>query len=325
MTLLLFILSLSACGPKDGEPRANDTGQADSGDTNPGETGSSAPSYTFELLDHPEAASQTVPLAMADDGTIAGWFTDADGIYHGFTYKDGEFTTFDVPDAVDTFGVTAYGDTLQGTYKDAEGHLHGFLYEDGTWNTLDVPEAAFTSGIRFEVGTGAGTEAFLMNTAGVIVGDYATEDGVGHGFILEDGVYTTVDHPDALDEEGPNTTLFTSTLDGRVVGRLIVDRRAKFEGFLLQDGEFTRLVHPDQGGFFGTQTNGINEAGAIVGTYTDADNVLHGLLLEDDTWYTIDYPDAPYSEIHFISDDGTLTGSWYDADGIMHGFVARRE
>lgn len=285
-----------------------------------------APTYRFEPLEVPGAATQSVPLVMSEGGLVGGWYDDANGKFHGFIHRDGEFTTIDAPDAADTFVVSVFDDgRFQGTLRDASGAVHGYLFANDTWTLLDVPEAGVTTDIPFEVGTGLGTAAFVMNTAGVVVGEYATDDGIGHGWIHDGSVYTTIDHPDASGSEGPNTMLFAAADDGRVVGRVTRTGAPLHKGFLLENGELTDIMHPDQGGFFGTQSNGITESGIITGVYSDADSKLHGFILENGAWTTVDYPGAAHSEIHYMDSAGNFTGGWFDEDFHLHGFVAFRE
>jgi probable HAF family extracellular repeat protein len=48
---------------------------------------------------------------------------------------------------------------------------------------------------RFDVPNSVATAAFGINDKGQITGGYADEAGSGHGFLLEDGRYTTIDVP----------------------------------------------------------------------------------------------------------------------------------
>jgi uncharacterized membrane protein len=57
------------------------------------------------------------------------------------------------------------------------------------------------------------TEAWDISPSGVIVGTYADAASVSHGFVLENGRYTTLDVPGAK-----NTVAFGINARGEVVG-----------------------------------------------------------------------------------------------------------
>ena len=62
----------------------------------------------------------------------------------------------------------------------------------------------------------------------------------GHGFLLDKGVFTTIDHPDAVGE----TAATGINNRGQIVGAYI-DAEGTIHGFLLDDGVFTPIDHPD--------------------------------------------------------------------------------
>jgi arylsulfate sulfotransferase len=68
-----------------------------------------------------------------------------------------------------------------------------------------------------------------------------------------------------------------------------------------------------------TDANGINNSGAVVGTYT-AGGVTHGFLLRDGSYTTLDVPGAARTEAWAINDSGDVVGS-YTAGGVTHGFL----
>ena len=102
-------------------------------------------------------------------------------IAHGFLYRDGIYTTFDVPGSSTTFGVAINNlGQIVGDY-DIGGNQHGFLYSNGVYTTLGVPGSV-------------GSDASAINNLGQIVGDYDI-GGNQHGFLYSNGVYTTLDVP----------------------------------------------------------------------------------------------------------------------------------
>jgi hypothetical protein len=83
-------------------------------------------------------------------------------------------------------------------------------------------------------------------------------------------------------------------------------------------------------GCFGC-TFSINQWGAVVGTYLDANNVFHGFVRSPKGKFTtFEIPGADTTAGSFngtvaqsINDWGEITGYWADATGVAHGFVRR--
>lgn len=78
-----------------------------------------------------------------------------------------------------------------------------------------------------------------------------------------------------------------------------------------------------------TTPNGINDRGAIVGSYLDAPGVQHGFLLYNGTCYTIDIPGATATSPQGINNRGEIVGYYFinsfDQFGgsvtTFHGFL----
>ncbi len=84
-----------------------------------------------------------------------------------------------------------------------------------------------------------GTEAYGINDAGQIVGDYADSSGAVHGFLYSGGSYTTLDDP-----SGTNGTIAHGINDaGQIVGYYI-DSSGTEHGFLYSGGTYTKLDDP---------------------------------------------------------------------------------
>jgi len=62
-----------------------------------------------------------------DNGSISGWFHDANGQTHGFIFKNGEWTILDVPNATSTYAYDINGDTVVGLFVKADGSTSGFI------------------------------------------------------------------------------------------------------------------------------------------------------------------------------------------------------
>jgi hypothetical protein len=152
-----------------------------------------------------------------------------------------------------------------------------------------------------------------INDSGAIVGEY-TAGGVLHGFLLDAGVYSTIDVP------GASFTSYASEINdgGEIVGRF--DVPGTNTGFLLRGSTFTALVVPDSAS---SAALGINGPGEIVGGYT-AGGVRHGYLLDDGVYTGFDVPGSSFTTPRKINDSGFIVGG-YGAGGTTHGFVATAE
>jgi uncharacterized membrane protein len=144
----------------------------------------------------------------------------------------------------------------------------------------------------------------------------------GHGFLLDREVFTTIDHPDAVDE----TAVLGINSRGQIVGGY-VDAEGTVRSFLLDDGIFTPIEHPDAGAGPGTIAFGFNDRGQVVGTYIDADGRGHGFLRDkgrgaQGVFTTIDHPDSPLGTATFdINNRGQIVGVYADAEEAGHGFL----
>src|SRR5207302_959133 len=93
-------------------------------------------------------------------------------------------------------------------------------------------------------------------------------------------------------------------------------------GFLKDGAMFTTIDFPG-----GTDTTavGINDAGQIVGSFSDGPPQpgvkTHGFLKDGATFTTIDVPGASSTEPRGINDAGQIVGIFDDAKG-HHGFLA---
>jgi probable HAF family extracellular repeat protein len=136
-------------------------------------------------------------------GQVVGTYRDVNQKRHGFIWRNGAFTTFNVPNDDSVLGTVAFGinDTgaVVGDYVvngdvDTDGnanHRHGFLRSSsGVFTTFDVP----VPGADITIGEG-------INNAGAIVGVYVDNSGL-HGFVLNNGVFTyPVDVPNSSGTE----------------------------------------------------------------------------------------------------------------------------
>jgi hypothetical protein len=219
----------------------------------------------FHAIMFPGSTS-TVAQQINNEGTIAGLYAFADGRRHGFILRRGKFETVDFPGAISTkirglddrgdvmgnYSITGddeegfildptgiyavnYPDSLTtdvwdenqwglivGDYTDStpDENIHGYTLFKGHFATLDYPGYPVTS-LR-----GA-------NEAGVIVGQFAMDDFLAHGFVKKPrGGFIRLDIPGAA-ETAPNRI----NKSGTIVGSYSDATDTIFHGFILTNWE----------------------------------------------------------------------------------------
>lgn len=161
------------------------------------------------------------------------------------------------------------------------------------------------------------TAAFSINNRGQILGTFEDAGRVGHGFLLDDGVFTTIDLPGAAFTEP--TTINDR---GQIVG-LFADAGGVLHGFLLDEGAFTQIDFP---GAPNTIAGGINNRGQISGLFGEAFESARGFLLDKGAFTTIDVPGATATlPGGGINDRGQIVGAFTDSAGAQHGLLATKE
>lgn len=227
----------------------------------------------FTSIDFPGAVF-TVAAGINGRGDIVGMYrlpNEKSQVRHGYLRSsEGEFTTIDPPGSVRTnaLGINVHGDVV-GRYCTVEGCAatprrdYGFLLRDGVFTTIDVPGAL-------------ATDAWKINSRGLIVGGYEDTGGKSHVFLLSKEDFTTIDFPEAVDTaRGLDNGGINS--HGDIVAFYCDDAPCvNLHGFLLSEGEFNSFDFP---GAIQTFPFGINSREDIVGGYTDANNNIHGFLL----------------------------------------------
>ncbi|HLK60193.1 MAG TPA: hypothetical protein VKU00_26765 [Chthonomonadaceae bacterium] len=280
-------------------------------------------SYQFVSVDAPGSIFFTGILGINNHGDIVGVQDGADGHAHGFARINNQYSLIDAPGATDTnaLNITDNGD-ITGTFFDPAGFQHGYLLHAGQFSTIDVPGAAQINDADFEFGPGLGTAVFRMNNRGVLVGEYADPLGFSHGFASVKGYFTTLDVPGASLFPGGGSECIAINDANVIAGVYYLDTSPPGHGFIHIHGQFLTIDYPGAGGTSGTQCNGINNLGVVVGPYSDANDNIHGFIWNNGTFTPIDYPDAPDSESDGINDHGVIIGQYTDVFGITHGYIA---
>lgn len=235
-------------------------------------------SYHFKSVDAPGSLYFTGILGINNYGDIAGVRDGAEGHAHGFIRVGSTYTTIDVPGATDTgaYNVTNTGE-ITGTFVDPLGFQHGFLLSHHHYTVIDAPGAAQIPDTPFEFGPGLGTAVIRMNDWGFLVGEYADAQGFSHGFVRNrQGRFQNVDVPGAGHLPGKGSEAVAINDFDVITGLYYRDDSPLGHGFILDHGRYTTVDYPGAGGTSGTQCNGINNFGEVVGPYSDVNDHLHG-------------------------------------------------
>jgi len=259
-------------------------------------------------IDYP-GALLTVAQGINAAGQVVGWYNnaaEAATIVHGFLMNGSSFTPVDFPGATatDARGIGPNGEIVGVFYTAAgtnpTGTMNGYRVRDGEFTVANYPNHLNTIAQRINprgeiVGcfhdnnmtstmfgmtlTANGTESITipgsMNNGITpdgrrIAGLYTDPPGgKGHGYLIEDGVFTPFDVPGSI---------FTAAWDISPTGEVVGAYRSqdnKRHGFLWNNEGFTAIDYP---GASDTRAFGINAGGDIVGDYLDSGGQRHGFL-----------------------------------------------
>jgi hypothetical protein len=300
----------------------------------------SAQGPTITTFDAPGAGTGpgqgTMGIAINPAGVIAGAYTDANGVNHGFLRApEGTFATFDAPGAgtgpgqgtfVALVGAITPAGAVVGTYTDANGVNHGFLRSPhDTFTLLDVPDAG--------TGPGQGASVEDINPEGVIAGEYSDARSVFHGFVrTEGGTIATFDDLGAGTSPGQGT--FVASVEGLTpagaLAGFYTDASSVNHGYVrAPDGAITKFDVPGAGTVpgQGTYVGGINPEGMVMSTYLDPSNTFHGYVRAPNgaitTFDILGVGTGPGQGTvpEAINTPGTIAGNYFDANGVSHGFI----
>ena len=105
---------------------------------------------------------------------------------------------------------------------------------------------------------------------------------------------------------------------GHMVGGFNDTNGSRIHGFLYDGTTFVTLDDP-AGNVYGTNANGINDAGVIVGTY-DIAEIPHGFVYTNGSYTNFDCPNSAGTNATGINSSGQIVGfCWYNS--TYHGFL----
>ena len=271
----------------------------------PAQIGESASdNYTFETIDVPDVEFLAV-TASSDFEDYAGYTKSADGEKDvAFTLIDGVFTTYDFPEAQNTyfFALGNNGDAA-GHYQDSDGLYHGIVLKDGELTEYNFPDAVETEIYGISDATGA------------LTGNFIDAEGVRRGFSADE----IIEFPGA-------TETFADFVNssGGMVGSY-VDADGLYHPYIrTPDGRFVPLNLPQASDLEYFFVHGINDARVMVARTKRIDDLpgtLVGTFQEGLQGFKV--PDSVSTEGYNINQDGSIVGHYQSTDGRTYGFIAR--
>ncbi len=279
-------------------------------------------SHGWATADFPGANYNEATDLNTKDGTVVGIYSfDGQATDHGFTFKNGTYSSLDVPGEpfTDVWGTNSSGQIV-GSYVDSLSDQHGFLYSGGAFTTIDVTFAGATT-----------TTALGINDLGQIVGAWVDGSGIVHGFVDKAGTFTSIDDPNVA--PCPSNICLISQLtaatginrNGEIVG-IWQDSGGVIHGFTL-DPTLTTYMTVDepnaatgQAGY-GTVAWGVNDSGDIAGYYYDSGLAEHGFVYSNSSgnYQQVEIFGALGTFLFRIKNKGQLVGGFYDQFSEVHG------
>jgi hypothetical protein len=259
-----------------------------------------SPEGGFVVFDAPGAAGNgTFPIGMNLEGAIVGYYLDSGGLFHAFLRSPGRsFTTWVGPGSCTTngslgcygsaaFSINIFG-TVAGGFQDNTVNevSHGLVRTaNGKFTAFEVP------GGNTLYGTGCPGCSPGINDFGAIAGIYTDNNYLFHSYLRSpQGNFTPIDVPGAGTEVAQGTGCSSDcpvTINdlGFIAGTYI-DANYAFHALLRSpEGALTLIDVPGAGTGAGLGTTcqyvcglSLNQAGALAGSYTDANNTYHGFL-----------------------------------------------
>ena len=215
-------------------------------------------------------SAQTQVTGIDNKGNTAGFWVNQAGTNRGFVEWNGVFQSFTDPHApkvkgavTQLLGINNAGVAV-GFYNDAAGNSHAFQVNQatGVFTAIRIPGDVST------LATG-------INNLGDIVGFGTDASGVTTSWLLHAGHLTAYQHP-----SGSDTTALGINDHEEIVGSYL-DGAGVLHGFTLRSplGPVSRWQKiDDPNGVGSTVVNGLNNAGDLVGFYTDAAGNTDGML-----------------------------------------------
>jgi len=166
------------------------------------------------------------------------------------------------------------------------------------------------------------TDTYAINNSGMIAGDYVDSASVQHPMILVGKKLITADHTGCLNSPGTAPAFYGINSAGVASGFCLTSTDTIAFTYSMKTKKFTDIKIK---GATGVEASGINDSGAIVGTYIDSAGVGHGFLKVGAKVTKLDPPGVVSGVMGpangFINDKGVITIFGADSNGTLRSFT----
>ena len=231
----------------------------------------------------------------------------------------GGFVTIDVPGAALSLGDGISNQAVvTGLYYDAGGYSHGFVYQNGLITTVDGP----TSNPALSQAA-----LYSLNNQGWAGAQYIGDDGIFRAatYNVNTQAWNTLPVIPGTGFNGTGGVNARGVAAGNWTTDPTIATGNQGWTFDPKAGSYSFFDVPgvDKVHYIGTIVDDINNAGVVVGYFTDSNGVTHGFTKTGDQFQTIDVPGADFTAPQGINSEGDVSGV-YRAAGVRHGFVLMR-
>jgi probable HAF family extracellular repeat protein len=184
---------------------------------------------------------------------------------------------------------------------------------------FDFPGTSFTGGFALNLGATPHAKSLVVGSYGPgayqATGDY-------YGFLLRLGAKNSVESEAYQTVLPAMNTLYVNGIND--AGVMAGSFNNNSEGFVLAKGVMTVINVPYQGAA-GTNVEGINNSGVVVGSWDTAGDAASHLF----TWHhgnftqVPDYPGGSHEYPGGINNNGDISGIVTDSNGVNHAFLLK--
>ena len=256
-------------------------------------------------------------------GTVAAVWCGLCGAAPAWSAPGYTFTTLSLPGA-------AAGDFIFGSDINDQGQIvvsatvpgvsFDFTAVDDLYN---MHTGTYTPIPAYPGSTANSTEAFSINNAGQIVGEYHTAGIAWGGFLLSGGSFSSVTYPAGSTYSYP----IDIGNNGQIVGSYLNSSNV-LNGYTKSGSTYTGTAVPAAWGYGGLP-NGVNKFGTIVGQYLPTGapldyNFAESFIDAGGTYTQVaGMPGFGWTELYNINDLGQMIGIAYNdpVSGVGTGFV----
>jgi len=163
------------------------------------------------------------------------------------------------------------------------------------------------------------TDTYGLNNAGVIAGDYVDSKSVQHGMLLAGTKLTTIDNKACSAIAGTGGIAFYGVNSAGVAAGWCTSAKTGLDiAFTYSKGKFTTVSFPKSNG---TQANGINDKGEVVGLYLDSVNITHGFSLVGKKYTSLDPKGESNTVAWGVNNAGQVTVYGTNSAGTFDSFL----